>query len=744
MNTSDAARRALRIFSVCLRVLLRGLGWAFLIVVLLSAGLGGYAYKRFSPEQARRIAVEQLGALLHRGVVIDRLVLTPRGIKIRGLRVLRGRAGGEGDLLTCDSVVLTVKLKPLLHRRLEFDSVRLQSPQISLFRDVDGSWSLADVFGSSATARRGTLPLALVAAEMVIEDGVLRVDDRVNGRKAVLEKFYLKVDEFDTRNAFPVETSLISAVSFGTRTVTTSLEAEGAVDLEGMTWSSATAHAFRLKAMVEGLEVSGTAEATSFAPLRVDADLSTAALGPDRWKRLAGRAWPLSLPAARWKLKASMPAPGMLELEQAQAQTPAGKFSATGIVDFAGASPDLSLEVSGQDIDVAQVAAWYPPWGRRSPAGRANIRASLTGWPGRLQAREGELSLRGFGSSWGDRTLSGVDLDASAEDEFSKMRITVTQGKAVGFGATFTDLSSNLTLKKQDLAVDRLTFHWGGSKVSLRARVANISAPKEVVLSGSFDKLRWEDAQRLVLAVKASISTRTRTAEDDERPWVRTFKYAIPRGFPDTVGRVRVGELTQADVACRDLDLLWALRGVTQDLDKVSGEARMRIGSGHVSDVPALQGSHKILRVIFLPFVFMHKMNNLSVFSAATAYPKTLDFSRIEGEYAVSKGVALTRYFHVDSAQLVAYADGTADFAHEKVDMNILTRLTSYRGTLPEWWVDEAGRPAIGFRVKGDLSNPDLEPRFKKIGEGEIERLVEEGRARAKKRFEALEKIQAL
>ena len=299
-------------------------------------------------------------------------------------------------------------------------------------------------------------------------------------------------------------------------------------------------------------------------------------------------------------------------------------------------------------------------------------------------------------------------------------------------------------VEKQNMVVERLAFRWGDSRIKLRARVEHLSAPKEVVLSGYADKLRWEDAQSLVTSIAAAISTRTRGGEDDPRPWVRTFKYAIPRGFPDTAGRVRVGELTQAHFWCKDLDLLWSLRGVTQDLDKASGEARVRLGAGRVSDIPTVQNSHKILRVIFLPFVYMHKMNNLSVFSTATAYPKTLDFSSIEGEYAVSEGVAETRYFNVDSSQLAAYADGRADFGREKVDMNILTRLTGYRGTLPEWWVDEAGRPAIGFRVKGDLNQPAIEPRFKKIGEGELERMVDEGRTRAKKRFEALEKIQTL
>ena len=50
----------------------------------------------------------------------------------------------------------------------------------------------------------------------------------------------------------------------------------------------------------------------------------------------------------------------------------------------------------------------------------------------------------------------------------------------------------------------------------------------------------------------------------------------------------------------------------------------------------------------------------------------------------------------------------------------------------------------IGFRVKGDLNKPELEPRFKKIPVDEIERKLDEGRAGGKKRFEAIGKLQTL
>ena len=58
---------------------------------------------------------------------------------------------------------------------------------------------------------------------------------------------------------------------------------------------------------------------------------------------------------------------------------------------------------------------------------------------------------------------------------------------------------------------------------------------------------------------------------------------------------------------------------MTPALDKVGGEARVRFGPGRVADIPAVQDSHNLLRVIFLPFIYMHKMNKFSVFSTATA-----------------------------------------------------------------------------------------------------------------------------
>ncbi len=745
MKPGDWARGALRLFGKTLYGVLRGIGWAFLIVVL-AGGLGTYAYRRFSPEDARRLAAEQLTALLHREVTIGSIVLNPRGLKILGLKVRRSHTETSGDFINCDSALVTFKLRPLLERHLELETVVLQSPQISVSRDKEGVWSVADVFGSTAAARAPLLPVTFAAASTVIEDGVVRVDDRLRGRGVSLRKLSLRVDAFNLDKPFPVETSFTSSQTFGGRSVTADVSAAGQIDLAGMRWSSAAATADHYRVASNGLVLTGHASIFGFTSPRIEATAAAPPIGPDFWRRLLGRDVALSLPATRWTVKAELPAAGMIDLQKAVVETPAGSAAATGLFDMDEGNPSLSVELTAHDADLAQIASWAPELAAHALSGKATLRASITGWPGRLQAREADLSLRGFGGKWGERRVDDADVDASASEDFSKLKATVMKGKVAAIGNVFDEIAGALTVDKQNVTIERLALRWGGSRVRLRARLVRrvAPAPNVVELSGSVDKIDWDAGARLWADIRAAISTRTASADglNEERPWLRTFKYSIPHGFPDTTGHVHIGEVSHPNFNCKNVELLWSIEGVTPALDKINGEARLSLGPGRVNDIPAVQNANKFLKVVFLPFIFMHKMNKLSVFSTATAYPKSLDFRRIDGEYGASRGVATTRYFHVDSDQLVAYAEGTADFGREQVDMNILTRLGSYDGTLPEWWVDEKGRPAIGFRVKGDMNKPDLEPRFKKIEENEIERNVETGRARAQKRFESLEKLQ--
>ena len=745
-----AIRRAVRVLGRIIHISLRVVGWLFVLAVVAAGSLSFYAYRRFSPDETRRLASEQLSALLRREVVIDRLVLSPYGIKVLGLRVRRG--GSEPDFLNCGSAVVTVRLKPLLDKRVEIDRVRLESPQIALIRDAQAHWDVVDLFASSTTPRgpsSGLIPRALATAQVVATDGVLRIDDREHHRRISFEGLSTSFNQFSIEHGFPVQASFVTRTKIAGREMEARATATGSVDLASLVLSSASVRVQRFTGEVEGVPLTGEVDVRGFLNPRIEGRFTAPALGGDAWKRLFDRELPLTLPPSRWKFKGGMPAAGMWDVQNLHIDTDEGSASLSGVFDFAADTPTLSVEASFVDVPLARAAQRWTPWSGRGLTGKATLRVDVTGWPGRLQAREADLSLRGFGMEWAGRSVEDADIDVSATDEFARVKATAARGRVKALGHVFDEISGSAAIDGRKLTVDKLLLTLEGSHLKLRAKVdqffdpkggAKVSAPKEVLLSGTADKIDWEKAAKLVLDVRAAISTRTATAADaaDGKPWLRTFKYSIPRGFPNTTGSIKVGEIVHPNFMCKNLELLWSLHGITPELDKLAGEAYLSFGPGRVKDLAVAQDANTFMKVVFLPFVFMYKMNNLSVFSGATAYPKTFDFDRIDGEYGAAGGVATIRYFHVGGPVFLAYAQGTADGGREQVDMNILTRLTTFRSALPEWWVDEGGRPAIGFRVKGDINKPDLEPRFKKIGEKEIEQDVDAGRAGAKKRFEAL------
>jgi len=720
----------------------RGLGLVFLFSVLLAvtAYLGLRA--AFDEDKVKSLVVAQIQDLLHRPVQIDKVLLTPRGVKLMGLRVVD--VPGQ-YLLTSDAVLVTVHLPALLRRRLELGQVKLVAPYIQLLRDEHGHWNAADIFTSTHAARvmpvgRFSLPLSLGADLTVIDRGAIKIEDRFQKTGYRFENVDVSVRRFDLDRPFSFTVSCENTSRLGGRTIHSALALEGAASLASGDWTKAYLRASRFVLAVDGNRVQGSGGVTGLPASEVELEAALPALGPEQWRRVLGKDLELRLPASRWQLKAAFPAVRRIRVRRLSVESPPLSASAMGTVDLNLAT--LKAEVIVSDFPLSQAEVFYPRWRRLGLHGVLSGSVGVAGPWSRLQLQKGSLHVSRAGGRFGDLTVDGGELAASASDKLADATLSVAGGRGRVFSSPFSDLAVSAGLHQDDLKVDRFALRLNDSRLRLKARVRDLKDPKEVAVTGSVDRVRWEEAQALAAEIAAAHTARAETGEP--RPWVRTFKYVIPKKFPDTVGHIAIGSVAHKNFAFNNVDLLWDIRGVSPTLRRVSGDVRVSFGPGRVGDIPAVQAANKFLRIIFLPFVYMHKMNNLSVFSTATAYPKTLDFTRIEGEYGLRQGVATTRLFYVDSPQMVAFADGVADFGKETVDMNIMTRLTGYRQPLPEWWVDELGRPAISFRVKGDLNLPDLDPRLSKMAGDEIEKALDDAKAQAKKRYAALEKLREL
>lgn len=743
------AQKDLRFALRVLWLLARGFALVFMLLVALAAGAAFLLPRFFDGERVRGLLVEQMENVLHRRVEVDGLTLTPQGIKLRGVRIREATAAAP-PFIESDYALMTIKLRPLLQRRLELSQVRLAAPKIRLSRDETGRWSVSDLFVSTAAAparTRWELPISLAAERVAVENGAVEVEDRMRSRRFVVDKVNVTVDGFDVEKPFRFRLTCDDATRLGRTLAKATVSADGTMSLENLEWEKAYVKADRVEVSLDGRPFKGKASMSDFAHPLFEAEASAPALGPADWQAASGRAVDLSVPPSRWKAKAKLEEPRLLRVLELAATAGSLRASGAGTVDWRAGPIIFDGELATEDFPLEEAAAWRPALAKYELKGTARANASVLANVERLIVRKAELHARGLGVLLAHAKIENADAGVSAADDFARLSIAADRGTVYAFSNVFSDAAVSLKVAGRDLRIDRVSAKWNGQPLRLRGRVTDFANPKLVTVFGSLDKVRWEDAQAIVTGAAAVLAKSTASASmaDDEsaphKSWVRTFKLVIPKRFPDTGGHVQIGQITHKDFHFDKTDILWDVRGVTPSLKNVSGEARIGFGPGRVEDIQTVQSYHKFLRIIFLPYIYMHKMNNLSVLSAATAYPKTLDFNRIEGQYEISRGIATTRFLHIDSPQLIAFADGKADFARENVDMGILTRLTSYRAPLPQWWSDELGRPAIGFRVKGDLNQPELEPRLHKIGATEIEKNVEEARARAKNRFESIEKL---
>lgn len=756
MNPSHPHKRSNFRFALqVIGLLIRGFALIFITLIAVAVGLFLSFPKLVDSERARQIIMTQLGDILHRPVQIKGVVLTAQGVKLEGVEVFSKLDPGR-PLIESQVALVTIKLKPLLDKRLEISNLKLVGPHIRLWRDEEGVWNIADLFPSTSTVRatsvgRFALPVTLAAETSVVESGTLEIDDRMRHTNYTFERVNLTFHKFDFDRPFPLTASFDNVSHIADREFHVSATLEGSMSLASQDWPAAYIRAERVEAKVDGRMVRGTASLSDFSKPVLEADLLVPALGAPEWETYLKHPLELAVPPSRWHAKITRMGPASYKIDRLQAT--AGPFSAisAGTLDFTGDKPRVEAFTTFAEFPLYDLSAYKPSLDQYRFKGTASGEVGVSGWTDRLVVHRAKLHLRDFSGAFAHFTINKGDIDMAASDDFARFSASASRGAVTAFSNIFTEVSGQLSLTRQDLDLDNVTFRWLDSKARVKARITNVTKPKEVEFSGNVDHIRWERAAELVSSIIAAVSTRTATVskpDDDDDPsrpaWVQTFKYVIPRKWPDSIGHFHVGHVEHKNFHFDGTDFLWDLRGVTPSLDKVNGDIYVGFGPGGVNDVQAVQDSNKFLKIVFLPFIYMHKMNQASILSTMTLFPTQFDFNRIEGDYAISQGVVTTHFTRVDSPQLLAYAEGTADFGREKVNMSILTRLTTVLEKLPEWWVDEKGRAAIGFKVTGDMAHPDLEPRLRKIGEDEIEKDIDAGSTRAKARFEVIEKLRTL
>lgn len=710
----------------------------------LAATVAGFVVLRsvLTPEKLRSEIQAQLEDTFRRPVRVDHVtLLLHQGVKVSGLEVQETRDFGGGVLLSSQFLIAKYKLIPLLFGRLEFHKIALDSPRIRLVRRADGVSNVQGIGTAAAGGAGGGmgLPALQVVDDISVERGRLEVVDDKLGFRLLVADFGLKAEDFSFSGPFSLEFSFRNESEVGESTVSARVAFEGKADLGEWRPERSRIEAESLRLEVDGLkaEFSGSWKDTLNPEIRLKAELP--ALTSEilsRYRRVPP-GW--SLPPSEWeadlRVVSSSGTPAELRIGRLRAAAGEGRARAALAVsgrvlsDGTGARLSFGLEPSALET----VGALYAGWRERSLAGRGEGALAVSGDLRSPEVESLSLKLQEASYAFGPgKSFSGLDGSLTAGRGFSSWEARVTKGLLTAYGSILGGLDVELRAVGENLAVPRLNAVWNVARVRLRGCVEDYRKARKIWTEGRIDRLRTDE---LYAAVETLIEQRrkergVRPPPEEKDLWARVFRNSFPDRFPDIAGRLRIDESFSPNTSVRDVELEWDLRSLSHGLGDADGAFRVRFGAGRIRSVPEVRQSHGLLNVLILPFSFMHEMQRKAVASLDTAVLRELDIAQVRGEFLVRDGITDVRYIHFDSPQFIAYADGTADWPREKIDLHVLMRGTRPRGRLPDRLVDTEGRPSIELYLKNDLNRPTPEMSLRKMRADDIETALAGGRSR--------------
>ncbi len=720
-----ALRRLLLAFKIAGGILM---GLAVLASIALVAAFG-YLERAKNPERLKAAITEGLGVATGRPVSIRRVFVTPRGLRIRGLAVYDKE--GSPPAFQCRSALLTVSIASLLReRRIRFVTLALDGPELEW---PSAGWSppgrpRVRAAAQAVPERLMGLPVAWSVERIRIDNGAARFRSREGGSDLRLENLRVGAGPWRSSGSLPFEWKADwDWIVAGTR-FNGSGRGKGAISARMLDWRRATVENSDLGLHVAGLgDIKGRVRIGGFPEPDISIDVESPAVSLDIPRKWIGKPSRATLPAARWSGRARWSGKA-LRVDSLTALLPEARLQGGGVFDDSGPDVLWHADIEAQTPSLKRLEALVSPPMKFAADGDVKASVSMSGEGGKWRVPSARIQWDKARLSTPDFDVLGADVLAQARENLSTIDWAVSRGTVRWLDEFFRGIKGTATLAGRTLSIEKLFFGWGKLAARLSGRLDGLPRLKRLSVAGSINRADWERSASLFEKIVEHYGSPREhpyaSSGDGDEAWVKTLKYSLPRSFPALSGNLKIFGIVGKDFSIDRAALRWSMDGLTPALRALNGSLAATLGPGRVGDIKSVQKSSKILKILFLPYIYMYRLNHLAIFNAATAYPRSFGFSRIGANYIVKRGRVDSRYFYVRSPEFSAFADGSADFADETVDLRVLTHLAHYRAPLPEYLVDEAGRPAISFHVRGNLNHPNIDLDLRKMGAHEVEAAI--------------------
>lgn len=237
---------------------------------------------------------------------------------------------------------------------------------------------------------------------------------------------------------------------------------------------------------------------------------------------------------------------------------------------------------------------------------------------------------------------------------------------------SFEKINGNLIFSGNSYDFPNLSGRIANHPFKLKTSLKNIASP-EINLEMEIEKL---DLSSLI--TKSSSQGETQSTQTNELKTRGSEKTSVSNQFPESKfkGRIKIKEALHRNFESGNISFDWNLSGITPNLNKISGTAKLRTFGGEVKNIGAVE---KILKIID---------PNLNL----------LQFNDIGGDFNFKDGVVHIQDLWVESDKLNIGTEGTVSLPEKKCDIQILAH---YSGA--------ALAASIPIAITGSLSNPKVE-----------------------------------
>jgi len=698
----------------------------FSITVVMLAVTGYIIVSRmFNPQAVRAVIFNQLQETFKRPLTIRDTEFSLTGkIRITDLRVFSLPDEPKGNFLEARVIYAVYDWTSLLTKKISINKLYFESPKINLIKKKDGSWNFASMFRGKSRKRISAIK------KTRIKNAFIKLENLRSGIKHVFSGVNFEISDFAPYLESPFHLSARLKVS-GKRKIKGDFDIEGGVNFADFNWKNAYLKNVRLKSEFMGYPLKLKLNLENFRNPCLRIKLDTPGLTWAALKKFLQKPAKINMPPAMTEINLKFDTEKKeVSVLSANIQSKDINISFNGDLVISTSALNYSITAFSRPFSLREINRIFPDCPVRNLAGKGQFKIKVVKNGDKINFSRIFANADDVSFVYNNIRLEKLNTTALILENMEKSKFNLKIGKAVVSQNTFLDTSVNARIRKNLLRLD-LSSNWKGKPMKMLLEIDRPFSNKKNlnlnVFSGEMDIGPMNNVLKNIAQATRFNSSKKSYKQFSSIKWVNKVRNSIPSGYAGINLNFKFTDVKHEYFKSRQLCLSAKLRNFSGDISKVKGNVAIKSENGNFFKVEENSRKNRIYKIISLPILIMYKMNRFSALKIGVTL-KDIFFNSIGAEYSLDMGKIHIKNFYMDGKEFSAYSTGDLNLIKETINLKVYT-ISNKRyamGTLPQMLTDQSGKPALAFRIKGKMDNPDL----KMLNPGKTGKIIEQAKKR--------------